>query len=494
MKKILVCIIASLLIVIGLLLVSVGRWVPNTFGDIPFAQVIFHLLVPLEGADSTFAIDFIKNYVVKILIVLIVIVFVIVLFWKLFNKRNNKVLKIISILYLVFSICTLSVGVVYCSKEIHFDEYLHSVMNPSSLYEDYYIDAKDVHYTFPEQKRNLIYIFLESMETTYADKEHGGAFDESRIPELTELSENNLTFTNGNYENDGFLVPVLSSWTVAAMVAHSSGIPLNVPSGPNSYDNEEFLPGIYSLGDILADNGYKNELFIGSDAKFGGRKYYYKQHGNYEILDYYDAIHKKLIPENYWVWWGYEDEKLFEYAKDELIRLSQTGQPFNFNMLTTDTHFVGGYSCPKCVNYYGDQYSNVIRCSSKQVTSFIEWIQQQSFYENTTIVVAGDHKSMDADWFKENVADNYIRKAYYTIINSPVVPETNESRQISSYDLFPTTLASLGVTFDSDRLGLGTNLFKSTKTLVEQMGFEKLDEEINRYSRYYNKNILYGDK
>ena len=42
--------------------------------------------------------------------------------------------------------------------------------------------------TFPEQKRNLIYLYLESMESTYADKASGGAFDKNYIPELTQLA------------------------------------------------------------------------------------------------------------------------------------------------------------------------------------------------------------------------------------------------------------------------------------------------------------------
>ena len=33
---------------------------------------------------------------------------------------------------------------------------------------------------------------------------------------------------------------------------------------------------------------------------------------------------------------------LYEIAKDELLNLSQSGRPFNFTMLTVDTHHVGG--------------------------------------------------------------------------------------------------------------------------------------------------------
>ena len=42
----------------------------------------------------------------------------------------------------------------------------------------------------------------------------------------------------------------------------------------------------------------------------------------------------------------------------------------------------------------------------RQVKEFVDWIQQQDFYENTTIVIAGDHPTMDKD-FCEDVDDDY---------------------------------------------------------------------------------------
>ena len=68
--------------------------------------------------------------------------------------------------------------------------------------------------------------------------------------------------------------------------------------------------------------------------------------------------------------WGYEDEKLFDFAKDTLTELASKGEPFNLTMLTTDTHFTDGYVCDLCENQYGQQYSNVLACNSRQVCFF----------------------------------------------------------------------------------------------------------------------------
>ena len=488
MKKKMLFLLTILLLFFGILFIKVAEWVPLTYGDIPFEQVLFHILVPIHGTDTFFVNSFIKHCLpMPIIVSCILLLFYVLIVSK--SKIKNK----IYIVTLIVCLFTCVFGITDCIYAVGIDKYYYNVVHPTKIYENYYVDPSTVEYSFPEQKRNLIYIFMESMEITYQDLEHAGAFEESKIPELTELADKNLTFSYGNNNNNGFLVPSLSGWTVAAMIGQTSGIPLNIPVDSNGYfDNQSFLPGAYSIGEILNINGYKNELLIGSDADFAGRRYYFEQHGNYDIKDYHSAMKKGWINNGYFVWWGYEDIKLFEYIKNELTRLASFDEPFNFTTLTADTHHIGGYLCSECEDLYGgDQYSNVIRCSSKHVTELVQWIQEQPWYENTTIVLAGDHKSMDPDWFKNIEESGYNRKCYYAIINSAAKPTTQNSRKITTYDLFPTTLASLGVTFNSDRLGLGTNLYTDEETLVEKLGFKKFDKELIRHSNYYDKFIIY---
>ena len=71
------------------------------------------------------------------------------------------------------------------------------------MVEDNYVDPARVNITFPEQKRNLIYLYLESMESTYADKASGGAFDKNYIPELTQLATDNISFSNSELLGGG---------------------------------------------------------------------------------------------------------------------------------------------------------------------------------------------------------------------------------------------------------------------------------------------------
>ena len=53
------------------------------------------------------------------------------------------------------------------------------------------------------------------------------------------------------------------------MIAQSSGLPLNIPIGENDFvTSNKYMPGAYSIGQILEKGGYHNELLIGSEAVF----------------------------------------------------------------------------------------------------------------------------------------------------------------------------------------------------------------------------------
>ena len=441
-------------------------------------ELIFHLQSPLEGTNT----DMVKEYLIECLAPALLIFVVVILFMIFFRKKRwfyvfDGVLLVVFILIIGVSINT-------TVQKLDVDGYLESQGSYSEFIDTYYVDPANTMITFPEQKRNLIYIFLESMETTYADTVKGGAFKENVIPELTEIAQENEDFSGEDEKLNGAYASTGATWTMGAMFAHTSGLPLNVSIDENSMDTQEhFFPGIITLGDILSEEGYSQTLLIGSDATFGGRRLYFTDHGNYDIIDYPYAVENGMIPQDHYVWWGYEDYYLFDFAKEKLEELSDQGNPFNLTMLTVDTHFEDGYLCNKCTDTYGaDQYSNVMACSSRQIGEFIQWIQQQDFYENTTVVLVGDHLTMDADYC-EDISEEYERKTYVSYINAPVENKTDITREYATLDLFPTTLAALGAEIDGNRLGLGTNLFSSDQTLTERFGIDQMDKELRKKSK-----------
>lgn len=182
--------------------------------------------------------------------------------------------------------------------------YMSNQSTYSSFIDENYVDPSQVSLTFPEQKRNLIYIFLESMENTFADQSVGGGFETNVIPELTQLSLDNENFSGGNTELDGGVPMTGATWTMGAMFAQTSGLPLNISIDQNAMSSQsEFFPGATSLGDILSNEGYNQSLLLGSDASFGGRRLYFTTHGNYNIKDYNYYTSNGTLPSDYYVWW-----------------------------------------------------------------------------------------------------------------------------------------------------------------------------------------------
>ena len=485
------CILMIIISVLGFILYNLGNWVLDTWGLLSIDEIIFHLKVPLDGTNSDVVLDGINACVPLAVLVLFLSIFLII-------GLRNKHGKCMIALFLVAVIACGSAGraayEVY--DELDVKEYLVSQKKESHFIEQNYVDPRTTKITFPDKKRNLIYIYLESMESTFASKGDGGGLDFNCIPELTTLAEENINFSNSDKLGGGY--PAYGgTWTMAGIFSQTSGIPIK--NSEQTDDVNATLAEQYSfssqarnLEDILADEGYNQCFMIGSDATFGGRRAYFESHGKgqTEICDYNTAKENGQIPEDYYVWWGYEDQKLFANAQEKLTELSSKDEPFNFTMLTVDTHFEDGYVCEQCQNEFGDnQYANVMACSSRQVDAFVKWIQQQPFYENTTIVISGDHLTMDSD-FCNDVSEDYERSVYNVFINLPEGLDTSfektHNREFATLDMFPTTLAAMEVTIEGDRLALGVNLFSDEQTLTEQYGRKGLDKELMKKSKFYD--------
>ena len=501
-------VISFALLTLALLVRYAADWSVEEFGNIPFGQIVFTLQAPLTGSGSDVINRFIVGALKYILPVFIpCLIFYLLRFlpdikpkFKIAGKEitvsifKNKLFRFIRGAVMVFVAILMFVNVTYAVDLLKIDDYLKAINTKTDIFDVCYVNASDVEITAPEKKKNLIYIFCESIETSYSSKEYGGALTDNLIPGLTELALENECFSKDG-EINGAMMTKNCTWTVAGMVAQTAGIPTNSPLGANSYGADgEFLPGAVSIGEILEDNGYNNMLMFGSDKTFAYRGTYFETHGNYIVSDYYSAIEDGNISEDYYCWWGYEDRKLFEFAKEKITELAAEDAPFNFGLLTVDTHAPDGFAYDEDENIFDRQIKNVTFRSDSQIAEFVQWIQKQDFYEDTVIVIAGDHLSMSTsidEIMSKEAEDDYERKVYVSIINSDTENKrADENRVYTTMDLFPTTLAAMGFTIEGNRLGLGTDLYSGMDTLSEQLGFEYVNEAMEMSSDYYTQNIL----
>ncbi|MGM9959907.1 MAG: sulfatase-like hydrolase/transferase [Allobaculum sp.] len=486
------------------------HYLSDTIQITSFTQVIYTLTAGTEGAEGTMGLavgGFFKSYWLLLLAGTAVFAYYIYLcvqkhkakkegvaFFK--QPRTQRVFNC-SVLGAAVIVSSLFGTQLYQGWQVlKVDDYLQNVNRESTIYDDNFVEPDSVNITFPQKKKNLVHIVIESMESSYTDREHGGGYDEDLIPGLYSLAKEGTDFSpKGTTEINGANVTANSGWTVAGLVAMSAAVPLNVGNGDfnrNFNNKDKFMPHLITMGDILEENGYSNYFMCGSDASFAGRRNYYQQHGNYEILDHAEAMKEKAIPQGYSVWWGFEDEKLFDWAEKKLSDIAKKDEPFNFTVLTADTHFPNGYPCDLCEDEFDSQYENVVACTDRQVTNFVRWLQKQPFYDNTTVVITGDHLSMDGSVAKTTGAD-YDRHSYAIVLNGPEYT-LDKTREFCTLDLYPTIMEALGIQIEGHRLGLGTSLYSDVPTLIEQLGLLELNAELVADSSYYNNVIMSGDQ
>ncbi len=486
-KHIVLSMIFGVLFVLAVAIMSVSVWYEKTF-SLPFIDLLYIILGPVEGTGSSMIKDIMLAVLPYSIMALGLFVICSVVVWV---KHKNRV-------WLKRGACLLCVASLVISSAYAFKAFdmkgAFVKTESSKFYEEYYIHPNSVSITASGEKRNLIYIYVESLENSHMTQENGGVMKEDYLPNLSALAKENISFSHlGEGKLGGFRSITGTGWTIAALLASTSGIPYAFPMTGNSMDlREEFAPGLTNLGDILEDNGYNQEFLCGSYASFAGRDKYFTQHGNYELFDLSTAREQGYIPEDHFVWWGYEDKYLFEIAKDEATRLASKSEPFNLTMLTVDLHSTDGYICDLCGNEYEETTANVLRCTDRLVADYIEWCKQQPFYENTTIIITGDHHRHDKAMIKDVSEEE--RTMYNCFINSAVEPEGAVTERVwTALDMFPTTLAAMGFEIEGDRLGLGTNMFSGEPTLAEELDYYGLNHEICKKSYYYLENFYYTD-
>ncbi|QSF13893.1 sulfatase-like hydrolase/transferase [Mycoplasma sp. Mirounga ES2805-ORL] len=451
---------------------------------------------------------------------------------------------------------------------------LNKFRKSTNIFSKNYVDTHKVKIKTPNKKHNLIYITVESLESTVLDEKDGGKLKNGSniMPELTKLAKENVTFAQG----DNLAGPYVFDWsddTIRGFVSQSSGIPLKDPWKVEE-KGKIFFPKVKTTSDILFENGYNNYFIAGHDVDYANHSGYLKSH-HYHWYDFkggsiddddldihystgagkYYLDNKQLddshwgkeeqidgtweIPKEYLGRWGYKDPLLFKNAQRILNNLSKESKPFNLQILTVDTHRPHGDSItgkslngidlakkfPHHTKNMGDKNSvesikdidetidmeESFRYISFLINEFIDWCKQQDWYENTTIVISGDHLSMDEGTkqyyygtynkegyftkFNKNGKKQENRKVYSTIINPSKElkydPKRLKNRKFSTLDLFPTTIAALGFEIEGNKLGLGTNLFSGEKSLPEKYGYKYINEEFNKRSHFYN-NLCFG--
>lgn len=350
----------------------------------------------------------------------------------------------------------------------------------SKLYRNHYVHPDSLNLELPKNPKNLIVIMMESMETNF----------KKFTPEIAELQNENTNFAPGGVSVAG------TGWTIAGITGKLCGIPLNMPMGITEYLGTlpTYLPGAKCMMELLREQGYEQEFLQGSSGNFTQINDFCKWHGDVTLhdLDYYRD--RGDLPKDYKVFWGFEDRKLYEYAKRDLDSLYSMKKPFALYMFTIDTHQPAGYVDEQCSKEFSSvekQFPKALLCASKQLSDFIAWAKQQPWYENTVISVMGDHTmAMLSPKADISPSDSLFWTNF--IINSAQTSSVRE-RSYSSLDMFPTLLEAMGFDLKNRSAGLGRSLYSDSLTLLEVYGRERFDVLLRERSVQYDE-FLMGKK
>lgn len=313
--------------------------------------------------------------------------------------------------------------------------------------EKYFGKAKDM---------NVIYLHLESMQSFLIDYELEG---EQVTPFLNSLVKNENTMYFDNFYHQ----TAQGKTSDAEFMLENSlfGLPQGsafITKGQNTFE---------AAPSLLKDYGYTSAVFHGNNGSFWNRNIIYNQFGYDEFFDEgsYDTSDSKNMAE-----YGLMDKPFFEQSESLLETLPQ---PFYTKFITVAHHFP--YKIDQDLATIGkattgdasvDNYFQTARYADEAIEQFFAYLKESGLYENTMIVMYGDHYG---------ISDNH-NKAMEQIIGEEVTPVVNADLQRvplfihvpgmeggvnhtygGQIDLLPTVLHLLGVE-TKNNIHFGTDL------------------------------------
>ncbi len=313
--------------------------------------------------------------------------------------------------------------------------------------------------------RHLFVVQVESMQNFTVGRSING---QEITPNLNELIEESAYFSNV-FQQIGAGTTSDAEW-MGNTGLYAEGM---VPT-VNDLNGEE----VPSLSRSLNKEGYGSATYHADDVTFWNRDVLYPALGFDEVFTVEE------IPNEDEVGYGPSDEVLMDFALGELPRQLDTYERIysNIVMMTSHTPFI----LPEDMQYlklpieyegtHVGHYLQSIRYADEQIGKFIDELKSQGLYDESLIVIYGDHSGIhgsplsqeDAVLLEDLLGHPYSMKERLTIplvmAGGGLFDGDEYSRLGGQVDIMPTTLALLGV--DHEAPMMGHNLFEYKKNLL----------------------------
>ncbi len=265
----------------------------------------------------------------------------------------------------------------------------------------------------PPSPENLILIFLESIDFQFINS----ADFPNLTPSLNRYS-NRFTLLKNHISTENATLP--------AIISNLCGIVPDYSMGNDTLTHEESMyQNLACFTDILRSAGYYQVYMGGAKSSFAGKGNFLRQHGYHEIIGWEYWMNKENYKDDEaHSYWGLYDSDLFAEAISKMEELKSLS-PFNLTILTLNTHLPGFFS-DNCSGYIqnisnstNSDMLNAIYCSDEALGKYLDWLENKGFFENTTIVIVGDHKMFNHEVTYSILGDKLEDQRIFGMIYSP---------------------------------------------------------------------------
>lgn len=326
-------------------------------------------------------------------------------------------------------------------------------------------EVNDTQKLLMKNKRNVIVVFAESLE----DRHTRVDLEDKVLKIDDEDAVKFLGFTEGKLQGDtlhalgAFLQGIQLEYAEDVKKVIKGKEELQKARGENLnkvVDVEKF-----GVGNVLKHNEYRNIFVKGADLGFAKTDefllsqgflkedmYGLNSFGKWE--EYLKSLGKKG-------WWAPKDEVVFEFFKERILEIDEN-EPFFAVMFTADWHAV---TFSEWKNPFYATEKDIQIAMIEALNDFIKWYKVQKFYDNTTLIIVGDHRKMGNN---EREKDEKLYNAFFNLPEE-LKKGVNKKREFNQIDLAPSVLEIAGVVLDSRKYGTGVSIFSDKKTLAEKI-------------------------
>ncbi len=236
--------------------------------------------------------------------------------------------------------------------------------------------------------QNIIVISLESLQEFAINLEVNG---EEVTPFLNQFIQECYYFDNFYQQTSQGKTSDAEFITENSLYAADRGSAFYAKS-QNQYE---------SLASIFKGQGYYTAVFHANEKEFWNRETMYEALG----FDHFFDESAFLVNEENSFGWGLTDEAFFEQTLDYLKGLPQ---PFYAKLLTLTNHYpfeipeqYQYISSPETNNEIVNHYITTVRYLDEALKSFITNLKESGLYDNTIIVMYGDHYGLSESYYED---------------------------------------------------------------------------------------------